>query len=74
MEQFLNITKKYGVTGVLAMWLWHTDSRLTKVEEELYECYKARTEVSGLPTQPYNIGEAILTDNKLRVIRKRNRA
>ncbi len=43
MTEFVTIIKKYGVTGVLAMWLWHTDSRLSKVEQELYDCYKAKT-------------------------------
>jgi hypothetical protein len=42
MEQFIAITKKYGVTGVLAMWLWHTDNRLNKVETALYDCYKTQ--------------------------------
>ena len=45
MEQFIAITKKYGVTGVLAMWLWHTDSRLNKVETALYDCYKTQATV-----------------------------
>lgn len=43
MEQFIALTKKYGVTGVLAMWLWHTDSRLNKVESALYDCYKTQS-------------------------------
>jgi uncharacterized membrane protein len=66
MIQFLEITKKYGVTGVLAIWLWHTDQRLCKVEEELYDCYKARTEVSQFYNPQLPIGDAILTD-KLRI-------
>jgi len=40
MTEFVTIIKKYGVTGVLALWLWHTDSRLNKVETALYDCYK----------------------------------
>jgi hypothetical protein len=43
MEQFIALTKKYGVTGVLAMWLWHTDTRLNKVETALYDCYKTQS-------------------------------
>lgn len=45
MEQFVAIAKKYGVTGVLAMWLWHTDNRLNKVETALYDCYKTQAVV-----------------------------
>jgi hypothetical protein len=40
MTEFVTIIKKYGVTGVLALWLWHTDNRLNKVETALYDCYK----------------------------------
>ena len=43
MTEFVTIIKKYGVTGVLALWLWHTDSRLNKVEDALYDCYKEQS-------------------------------
>jgi hypothetical protein len=43
MTEFVTIIKKYGVTGVLALWLWHTDSRLNKVETALYDCYKEQS-------------------------------
>jgi hypothetical protein len=43
MTEFAAIVKKYGVTGVLCLWLWHTDNRLNKVETALYDCYKEQT-------------------------------
>jgi len=43
MTEFVTIVKKYGVTGVLALWLWHTDNRLNKVEAALYDCYKEQS-------------------------------
>lgn len=43
MTEFVTIVKKYGVTGVLALWLWHTDNRLNKVETALYDCYKEQS-------------------------------
>jgi hypothetical protein len=43
MTEFVTIVKKYGVTGVLALWLWHTDNRLNKVENALYDCYKEQS-------------------------------
>ncbi len=43
MTEFVAIIKKYGVTGVLALWLWHTDNRLNKVETALYDCYKEQS-------------------------------
>ena len=43
MTEIVTIVKKYGVTGVLCIWLWHTDNRLNKVETALYDCYKTQT-------------------------------
>jgi hypothetical protein len=43
VTEFVTIVKKYGVTGVLCLWLWHTDNRLNKVETALYDCYKQQS-------------------------------
>lgn len=43
MNELVVIVKKYGVTGVLCAWLWHTNARLNKVEQALYDCYKEST-------------------------------
>ena len=40
MLQFVEITKKYGVTGVLACWLWITNSRVQALESRLEHCYQ----------------------------------
>ena len=40
MEQLIIFSKKYGVTGLLVVWLWWTNERLSKVEQELYICYQ----------------------------------
>jgi hypothetical protein len=41
METIFLSIKKYGVTGVLVAWLWYTDNRLSKVEQQLWDCYKS---------------------------------
>ncbi len=74
MEQFLTLTKKYGVTGVLAMWLWHTDSRLTKVETELYDCYKAKVAQITQKSPELNQLFAILVDKPKMVKKKKGEA
>jgi hypothetical protein len=51
MTEFVTIVKKYGVTGVLALWLWHTDNRLNKVETALYDCYKEQSYRKATNTQ-----------------------
>jgi hypothetical protein len=66
MTEFVTIIKKYGVTGVLALWLWHTDNRLNKVETALYDCYKEQTFRQATNTR-INIPErlfAILPNDK----------
>lgn len=40
METLIIFSKKYGVTGLLVVWLWWTNERLTKVEIELHKCYE----------------------------------
>ena len=35
----LDLIKKHGALGVLAVWLFYTNERLNKVEQELYRCY-----------------------------------
>ena len=36
---FLDLIKKNGVSGLLAIGLFYTNERLNKVEQELYRCY-----------------------------------
>lgn len=35
----LDLLKKHGALGVLTVWLFYTNERLNKVEQELYRCY-----------------------------------
>jgi hypothetical protein len=36
---FLDLIKKNGISGLLAVGLFYTNERLNKVEQELYRCY-----------------------------------
>jgi hypothetical protein len=36
---FIDLIKKNGVSGLLAIGLFYTNERLNKVEQELYRCY-----------------------------------
>ena len=36
---FLDLIKKNGISGLLAIGLFYTNERLNKVEQELYRCY-----------------------------------
>ena len=65
MLQFVEITKKYGVTGVLACWLWMTNSRVQALETKLEHCYELRMANGNLQSNyVYNksINYAILAD------------
>ena len=42
LEEFLKLTKKYGATAVLSLWLFVNNWRLTNLEERLYACYEGR--------------------------------
>jgi hypothetical protein len=39
ITKFLEIIKKQGATGVLALWLWYTHSDVQDLKHRLYECY-----------------------------------
>jgi hypothetical protein len=39
MTEAFEIIKKHGVLGVLCVWLFFMNSRLSTVEAKLYDCY-----------------------------------
>jgi hypothetical protein len=47
ITQILDILKKQGATGVLAMWLWYTHSDVQDLKHRLYDCY-GKNESSSL--------------------------
>jgi hypothetical protein len=47
LTQLLEIIKKQGATGVLALWLWYTHSDVQDLKHRLYDCY-GKNESSSL--------------------------
>lgn len=47
MTDLVNIVTKHGVTGVLCVCLFWMNSRLSDVEERLYECYDEATHMKA---------------------------
>jgi len=39
INQILEVIKKQGATGVLALWLWYTHSEVQELKLRLYDCY-----------------------------------
>jgi hypothetical protein len=39
ITKFLEVIKKQGATGVLALWLWYTHSDVQDLKHRLYDCY-----------------------------------
>lgn len=39
LPQILEVIKKQGATGVLALWLWYTHSDVQDLKHRLYDCY-----------------------------------
>lgn len=61
MTDLVGIIKKHGVTGVLVAWLFFTNSRLTTVEQALYQCYNSNRVSTAIGYYPTTfIKEAIL--------------
>jgi hypothetical protein len=42
LETTLKAIKDYGITGVLVVWLFITNNRLSVVENKLFDCYMMR--------------------------------
>ena len=42
LETTLKAIKDYGVTGVLVVWLFMTNNRLSIVEAKLFDCYMTK--------------------------------
>jgi hypothetical protein len=40
MTEFVTIIKKYGVTGLLAVWVWTLQSEVKEMREMLVDCYQ----------------------------------
>lgn len=39
LNELLDVIKKQGATGVLAIWLWYTHSEVQELKQRLYDCY-----------------------------------
>lgn len=42
IDNLIEVIKKHGATGVLAVWLLVTNARVTTLESQLYECYRSK--------------------------------
>jgi hypothetical protein len=61
MTDLVNIVTKHGVTGVLCVCLFWMNSRLSEVEERLYECYDEATHMkAALPSNKMIISKGNL--------------
>ena len=39
IDKFLELIKKHGATGVLALWLFYTHTEVQDLKLRLYDCY-----------------------------------
>ena len=75
LNQFLEVIKKHGATGVLAAWLFYTHMEVQDVKDRLYNCLEAREQISkGENKNPIipkrNDSLAILPDDGKRSLRR----
>jgi hypothetical protein len=66
MTEFVTIIKKYGVTGLLAVWVWTLQAEVKEMRAMLVDCYEVQLRAGNmenkvkLPNKLY----AILPDEK----------
>jgi hypothetical protein len=65
LETTLKAIKDYGITGVLVVWLFMTNNRLSIVENKLFDCYMTKHSSVNTTENVYMIPEfiAILPSN-----------
>lgn len=75
ITQFLEIIKKHGAIGVLALWLGYTHFEVQDLKDRLYNCLEAREQISqGKKENPIipekNDSVAILPEDGKRLVRR----
>jgi hypothetical protein len=56
---------KYGATGVMAVWLFTINSRLSDVEQRLYNCLETKAKIEHIFNSSSNSKESSQAYNKL---------
>jgi hypothetical protein len=46
MTEFVTIIKKYGVTGLLAVWVWTLQAEVKEMRTMLVDCYQVQMHAS----------------------------
>ena len=49
INQFLDVIKKHGAIGVLAMWLGYTHFEVQDLKDRLYNCLEHQTVINRKP-------------------------
>lgn len=52
LTQLLDVIKKQGATGVLALWLWYTHTDVQDLKAKLYNCLEKEASVSKNEQEP----------------------
>lgn len=47
MTEFVTIIKKYGVTGLLAVWVWTLQNEVKEMRTMLVDCYQVQMRSSS---------------------------
>jgi len=74
INQFIEIIKKHGALGVLALWLTYTHFEVQDVKDRLYACLDKQTEINRSPKQeqPATTNEMVgIIENKKRILAKK---
>ena len=60
MTEIVDIAKKYGATGLLAVAVWWQNQRITDIEKRLHNCYEARIMEKGRTSESYHTTERLI--------------
>lgn len=73
INQFLDVIKKHGALGVLALWLTYTHFEVQDVKDRLYNCLEKNETINRKPIEEKQPQAPVLKSDTVAVVENKKR-
>lgn len=73
INQFLDVIKKHGALGVLALWLTYTHFEVQDVKDRLYNCLEKNETINRMPIEEKQPQAPVLKSDTVAVVENKKR-
>jgi len=73
ITQFIEVIKKHGALGVLALWLTYTHFEVQDVKERLYKCLDEREAINRKPIEEKQPPAPVEKNDTVAILDNKNR-